>query len=563
VRRMVWWFCLVFVVGEILFRNLTFGWGPPRVESAGPDQVRFGVGFNVADNLFYHSLAQQAQSGLGRFSNIYTTTEHPRLLVSPLFLLAGRLSRSFSISPIAVLNVVSLVALVVFLICLGEACRLLGFSNRTAFVVLCLGLGGGGISWVRVLLDSAGLSGILRMGTVEGPDFYYLDLYPVMAFTVYPFHAGSLGLLSLLTLLVLRFDDPCRRFTWRGRILLGVVAMVQAGIRPYEPLVVLMCFGAVFALSLATHLPPAVKSRRGAIFLCLAAGVLPPSLYNIWVSRQPVFVDWAGVALNLDRGGNWVAAMLTLWTLGAAALLSFRRKTLSTPLAFLGVWVLFCALILVVLSSGLTKLCGGCTIPLSLLAGPVLERTWRGVQSEKVRDAIAVGLACLAFGSPALVHYSLLKSGPPGLPSDLLRVIEAVRHDTGTAVPIVLAGPEPGRLLPGLGGFRVFYGIDGLDAHYPRRRALLSRLGFRPIGGNDFHEVDRVLVEATAREMLDQVHAGRFEYIVEDQGDTIARWLEPSGQGATIYRGPRYRVVKITTAVRSALEDALRSIIEN
>jgi hypothetical protein len=561
VRRMVWWFCLVFVIGEILFRNLTFGWGPPQVEPGGPEQVRFGVGFNVADSLFYDSLAQQARSGLGRFSNLYTVTEHPRLLVSPLFLVIGRLSRSLSASPIAVLNVASLVAVVVFILCMGQACRLLGFGTRTSFLVLCLAMGGGGISWVRFLLDSAGLSGILRMGEVEGPDLYYLDLYPAAAFTVYPFHSISLAILSLLTLLVIRFDGLDRRFAWPQRILLGATAMLLAGIRPYEPLVVLICAGITALLSLATNLPWAVKSRRGAIFLCLAIGVVPPSLYNVWVSRQPVFVDWAGVALNLVRGGNWAAAMFTLWVLVAAAFLSFRRKTLSTPLVFLGVWSLLCAGILILLSSGLTKLCGGCTIPLSLVAGTVIERAWRGVRSEKLARAITVGLACVAFGSPVLVHYSLLKSGPPGLPSDILRAISAVRVDTLEAVPTVLAGPEPGRLLPGLGGFRVFYGIDGLDAYYPRRRALLSRLGFHPVEGKDFLEIDRALVAATAREMLEQVQGGRFDYILEDQGDTISRWLDPSGQGSTVYRGTRYRVVKLTPAVRSALEDALQGII--
>jgi hypothetical protein len=561
-RRMVWWFCVVFVAGEIVFRNLTFGWGPPRVEPGGPEQVRFGVGFNVADSLFYDSLAQQARSGLGRFSNLYTVTEHPRLLVSPLFLMVGWLSRMLSTSPIAVLNVASLFAAVVFILCVAESCRLLGFGRRTAFVVLCLGLGGGGISWFRFLLNRAGLSGILRMGDVEGPDLYFLDLYPASAFTVYPFHSISLAMLALLTLLVIRFDDPGRRFGWPQWIAIGATAMLLATIRPYEPLAVLMCSGVAAALSMATDLPAAIKSRRRAISLCLAVGVIPPSVYSAWVSRQPVFIDWAGVALNLVRGANWVAAMFILWVLVAAAFLSFRKRTLSTPLVFLGVWSLSCAVILVVLSSGLSKLCGGCTIPLSLLAGTVIERGWRRVRSEKVRDVIAVGLACLALGSPALVHYSILRTGPPGLHSDILPAIAALRGDTGAAVPTVLAGPDPGRLLPGLGGFRVFYGIDGLDAHYPRRRALLSRLGFHPVEGKDFLETDRALVEATAREMLEQVRAGRFDYVMEDQGDTIGRWLDPSGQDSTVYRGPRYRVVKVTPAVRSALEDALQAIIE-
>jgi hypothetical protein len=549
---------LALIVLGVLFRTLVSGWGPPA-ETPAAQATLFGLAGYPADNLSYVSWAQQAHDGRWLFDILYTTTTHDRLFFNPLFLLVGRLASLLSVSPLLVLNVLALFSLPIVVLCIAQVGRSLGLSSAATLAATCLAIGGAGLSWLRRVIEWAGVRDLLLVGPV-GPDLSFYDVYPVVAYFVAPYHAASLAFLALLTLVIVRYDDDSRGFGTAGAVALAGMGVLVASIRPHTAIMVLVAYGAVTTATLLADMPASLRRRRVGVCALLAVAMLPPVLYSVWVAQQPVWSAYAG--RHPDERHDWLIGFFLLWALGAAGAASIGwPRLLRSPFAFLAAWALGAASLLLVLNGLIyPKLTYGFTIALAVLAGVAIDRYGARLTSPRIRAAAVVLLAFLALASPLLMMRGFVVARGTLSYSEFFEVVRALRQDAVSPFPAVLTDCDTGVLLPGLSGARVFCGHWALTDDNRQKIVLLSRLGFleegRPVQA--FPNVGDEDVETQARRLADQLSTNTFQYLIVRKRDRIYGSLSAAAD-CTVKDGDRFVLFRMCPEVRSRLSAAVAS----
>jgi hypothetical protein len=537
----------------------------------------YGMVGNRSDYLSYSSWALQARHGAWTFSDLYTTTPHAAIYFNPFFLAAGWLSRAFSVQLELVLNLSVFLSLFIFVFSLDAACRQLRFGGLTTFCVLCLCFGGGGVTWLRRIVDVLGLRSALRFvgpaDTIWGyPDWFFGELFPAITFNASPYHSMSLALIALLAAWLIRYDEPAERLSaWRAAALIGVAAFL-VGLRPYEPVVLLAAYAAYLPCTLfdrSERLTSAIK-RRCWLFSCLLVGIAPVLVYDFWVTRQPVWHEFSQKGLDLIGASDWAGALLVLWVLAIASVVILGRRALRGPYALLVVWSSIIATLLVILHSGLTKLCGGCTIPLALLAGVAIEQGLAQLRSSRQRALAALVLACLALGSSTAVVMRLAKFPADRVSGELLAAMDAIRRDSKLPIPAVLTDTETAMYLPGLGGLRVYCGNWGLTDDFWPKCASLAAVGLGssgpPYQPPDDPEESRAIRAAMAN-LWQQIQQNTFACILIHEGYASPQLEAFEGEmkrrfpQSIIYRGKAYCAVKLDRDTIDNLSLAIGSAI--
>jgi hypothetical protein len=552
--------CLLLLVLLVGFRTFVTGWGfPPGIPEA-PAMLTYGIAANPDDSLSYVSWAEQARNGAWRFSDLYTTTGHAPLLINPLFLLAGRMAALSAVPPLAVLNILSLLALPLFLVSVAWTARMLGLGRFATAAAVWLALGGGGVSWIRELLGLSGLGGILRVGEV-GPDFSYFDLYPAASFFIFPYNAMAVALVALLAALIVRAEDTSRGFSGREAALIAVAALLLAAIRPYEPVMLLSAYGLLAGVSPLLRLSAPVCRRRALVLGCLAAGMILPLAYNVRASGQPVWSEIAAATLG-TRFGDWFGGFFLLWILAAIGAGMLGSRLFASRFAFPAIWAFGCAMVLVVLNSSYSKLCGGCTIPLAMLGGLAVHGIEEHLRQRRCAGVVLALILVFSVASPLLVLARIsLPQNRQRQPSEMFQVIQRIRSDAGMPVPAVLTDIGAGEILPGLGGIRVYCGHWSFTDGFFQKRSLLARLGFSAEPGGGEEPVEHEVMAAEAANLLAQVRAGTFRYLMVTKTHRIYRDLVNVPGAARLYDGELFLVARMTPEVAALIENRLSAII--
>jgi hypothetical protein len=381
-----------------------------------------------------------------------------------------------------------------------------------------------------------------------------MELYPLLAFNVSPFHSMSLAMIALLLALLIRYDDAGHRFSvWGVASLIGVSAFL-VGMRPYEPVVLLAAYAAYLCSSLLSDPNRAGVLRRVALLNCLSIGIIPFLAYDFWLTRQPVWHEFSQKGLDLFGGADWPGAFLVLWVLAIAGVAILGARALKGPYALLIIWCSIYAAVLIVLHSGLTKLSGGCTIPLSLVAGAAVQRMVRRLRLGRQRAIAVAVIACLALGSTTVVLIRTAKFPAPRVPTDLLFAIDAVRRDSSLPVPAVLTDPGTAMYLPGFAGFRVYCGNWALTDNYAAKVSALAAIGLgvapaAPPSSGDLGQSQATT--AAVSELREQIQENVFSYLLIDRSlalpelesfqDSIYRKFPKS----IIYNGKTFRALKL------------------
>jgi hypothetical protein len=560
---------LIAIVLCVAFRTAHSGWGLIGPVPASDESVRFGIATNPGDYLTYSSWAQQSKAGSWNCSDLYTTTPHAAVYFNPFFLIVGWLSRIFSVSPELILNLSVFLSLFIFVAAFDWLCRRLRFGNVATICAFCFCLGGGGVAWLRRGVELLGLEHVLRSVGPDTdlyhiPDWFYAELFPLVSFNVSPFHSMSLALFALLVALLIRYDRPDEPFSWRGACLLIGAATFLVGLRPYEPVVLLAAAGTYFAGSVLFRASTGEVKRRGVLFACLCLGILPFLVYDSWLTRQPVWRDFSHKGLYLFAGSDWAGAFLVLWILAIAGITVLGARALRAPYALLVIWFSIYAAILIVLQSGLTKLCGGCTIPLALLAGVAIEHGGRRLGFRRHPVLASAALGCLALASATVLLGRVAASPPPRVPADLLAAIKAIRHDSSTPAPAVLTDPATALFLPGLGGLRVYCGNWGLTDDYPAKVAALATMGLGVAPPDEQPSApagpDEPDPRRAAREALhQQIQSGVFSYLLidkRDAGHALTKTLDDASRSfpqSVVHNGSAFCVIKLNHDTIAAL----------
>ena len=546
------------LLSAVLFRSLISGWGPPAGTPAAAATV-FGIAAYPADNLSYVSWAAQAKGGRWLFDILYTTTEHPRLFFNPLFLAIGRTSALLDTSPVLALNVLAAFSLPVVVVAFWSICRALGLGGSTTFVALCLALGGGGISWLRQVAGRAGVSDAL-IGPA-GPDLTYYDVYPIVAYFVAPYHALALALVILLVAAIVRADDERRRLTaGAGAAVIGF-GWLLASVRPHVSIMILAAYGTAAAAAIGLRAQRPLVVRRLAVGACLAGAILPPFLYSLWVSRQPVWIEYSSA--HPDATHDWAVGFFLLWGLAGLGLAALGERLIRSPFAFLGAWAIGSAAGLLALNGYIfPKLTYGFTIALAILAGVAIETYKDRLPSLAVRRAVLGAVASFAVASPALMLLQIARTEGTTAWSELFQVVRHIDRDAAAPFPGVLTDCGTGVLLPGLSGSRVFCGHWALTDGNRQKIALLSRLGMLPAA--DAPPADPGVTESEvvswAGVLRSQIGAGTFQYLVLRKADELYGGLGRLDPRCTLADGHRFAVLTMCPQVQALLAGRLAAL---
>ena len=551
-------FALTLLVLAVVFRIFVSGWGPPA-DIPASTATPFGLAAYPADNLSYISWAQQATDGRWLFEILYTTTDHARLFFNPLFLAVGRTASLTGVSPLLVMNLVALVSLPIVVLSIWSMCGSVGLGRTATFLATCLAIGGGGISWVRRILEWSTLSRVVPVGPT-GPDLYFYDVYPIVAYFIAPYHAISLAFLAALSALIVRFDDHQNRLSVGAVIGLVSLGALVAAVRPHTAIMVLAAYAATIAITWSFKLSPAILIRRLTIGVCLAGSMFLPVLYSVWVAQQAVWSDYA--RMHRPETNDWLIGFFVLWVLGAVGVaFTGVRRLVSSTFAFPVAWALGAGVLLLILNGFIfPKLTYGFTMALALLAGVAVDRVSERLSSRVVRT-VAVGVVVwLSFASPLIMMNQFVLNQGVAAPSEFFQVVRTIRNNAGSPFPAVLTDCETGVLLPGLSGSRVFCGHWALTDGNRPKIVLLSRLGFLPDDGQvpSFSNVGETDVQSRASQLLDQLNGDTFQYLVVKKRDRIYKRVATQPQCALI-DGTQFAVWKMCPEVRALLKSAVTS----
>jgi hypothetical protein len=562
---------LIAIVVCVALRTAHSGWGLVGPVPDPDKSVPYGIAVNPTDYLSYSSWAQQARDGAWTFSDLYTTTPHAAIYFNPFFLIVGWLSRIFSVRPELVLNVLIFPALILFVYSLNAASRRLGFGRLTTFCVLCLCFGGGGVTWIRRIVALVGLENTLHINAFanafwDHPDWYYAELFPEVTFNISGFHSMSLALLAVVAFWLIRYDDPAQRFSrWDAVALIGVAAFLVA-LRPYEPVVLLAAYAAYLPctwLDRSERFSGAFK-RRAGLFGCLVVAMAPFLAYDLWLTHQPVWQEFSRKSTDIAGGADWAGAFLVLWLLATIGVPLLGPRALTGPWALLVIWSAIFAVILLILHSGYTKLCGGCTIPLSLLAGVAIEHGLGRLRARPQRALAAVVLACFALGSSTGLLIRIAKAPADRVSGELLAAIDAMRRDSNSRAPAVLTDPGTARYLPGFGGLRVYCGDWGLTDDIEVKRMALARFGLgSPVDPSQPPAEESM--RAAVTDLRQQIRENAFSFLLihrgyaspEVQASEIA--IERRFPQNIVYKGKDYRGIKLGRETPSTTSPAIGS----
>lgn len=549
----------ILLLSALAFRTFVTGWGPPDEPTAARNTV-FGLTDYPADNLSYISWAEQARHGRWVFEILYTTTEHERVLFNPLFLAVGRVASAAAASPLVVLNALAAFSLPVVVLCFAGICRSVGLGRGTSLVATALAVGGGGLSWVREVLHRAGISEALA-GSV-GPDLYFYDIYPIVAFFVAPYHALALALLAILVLLIVRTDDPARPLgAAMLAALLGAGALV-ASVRPHISVMILAAQGAAIAASLVFGLERVIVRRRLIVASVLAAATIPPFVYAVWVAQHPVWIDYAN-AHPEGEFNEWAVGFMLLWILAAAGAAALGTRLLRPGIAFLAAWAAGSGVLLMALNGFLyPKMTYGVTLALAVLAGAGLETFRRQTRSSALVSAAMATLAVLALASPVMMLSGVVRIQGTTASSELFEAIDRIEAHATRPFPAVLTDCGTGVMLPGLGGARVFCGHWALTDGNREKIVLLSQLGFAREGRAipTFDNVTDTDVRSRAVALGDQLAGGTFDYLMMEKTDRLYERVRTAGGGCTVHDGRVYVVLTMCPGLQELLVEDIRRL---
>lgn len=445
------------------------------------------VGF-VDDNLSYASWAIQAAQGRLLFTDLYTVEPHVAALVNPIFLLYGGVAALTGAHAVDAMLWLSLAAVPVAVVAAFAVLAMALNSQRLAALAVVLWVFAAGIGWLRK-----------AVALPVGSDLISRDLHTLTTFVNFPYHAMALawilGALALLLAIDRAIDDGRRPVGLLFALIVLSLATTLA--RPYElPMIALAWF--VYALYRRGS-----RWRIGAAFVHGAA-LLPVVVYQYWISKQPVWAEFARE--SLETGDlypyQFLVGFAFLWPLAFIGIWRLRRDAAPPQARLLVAWFVLMLVPMVFGHLGLAKLAGGAPLLFAALAAPAVVWLWG--RGRRMRLALAAA-ALLSLPSTILVFLYWRAEAVRTVDGEVLALVNALPAETR-----ILTDCETGRFIPALTGRRVWCGHWALTPHYKDKDRQATLLGLyvddHVVPGDDgqvppLHPVN--LKELTVRDGVD------------------------------------------------------------
>jgi len=468
-------------------------------------QWRFtGQVYDVRDINTYLAEMQHGARGEWLLHLPFTSEDHPRALVHPLYLLLGKIAAVTRWSVLTVYHGARLAfglgALLVIYRFIAQFSPYLAV-RRTAFLLTGFG---GGLGWLVLILAGPDWLGDMPI------DFWVPEAFTFPILYGFPHIALSLALLLGALLFYLQAaerisgrshpEPECEqdlawrtRELWQPALTAGVLTLFLGFIVPFDILVVYAAVGAYIAgrLIQTRHWP----SREVIAALGLASVSAPSLLYNAYIfTFNPAFKEWSRQNLGLSPHPlHFVVsyAFLLLLALPGVFYLWRRKRGL-----FLITWVLadvaliyspfnlqrrliiglhpvLCLLVAVSLSHFLLPWW-------SRTQAPILVRWSQGRYTRRGLRRLALTTVLLS----TLPSTLLLLAGPmlqapthiPPLyqPQSIVAASDWLRAHTALN-DVVLSAYETGNYLPARAGNWVYLGHGAITAHYAEKQQEVAR----------------------------------------------------------------------------------------
>jgi hypothetical protein len=454
------------------FRVLT-GAGLGLSFSARPDgTIPTGIVWNHPDTLSYASWAQQTRFGSPFNSDLYTTAPHPAAYFNAAFAALGLGARWLGAPVMGLLNVAGLVGAAITVVALYHIGLRLGLTPPAArwSVVFLVA-----VTSLSYVVKAVCLLLHVPPDPYFGADHIYVDAFGFTTFLLYPYHAFSVGWMCLVLWLAAIVEGkdhpPGRGQTWR-LLLLGALTLALSVVHPYEGPMVVASYAA-YALVAAVR-QDKDRRRRLAITLTLLIPTLLGVAYSFWLSRQPVWDNFA--SLSMSHSYSRFA-----WIVGYGLTLPFAlvgvAKSMSDPriakARWMAWWSLLLVFLLIVANVKFAKISNGGQVPLALMAGTgwahLLERTatWKQGRWRRLGYVTASIVCSIVLLQSVLLMRDVLRRQPTHvIDMHLMQATAEIRKLSHTASPAVLCDINTGSLLPGMAGFRVYAGHWSLTPEF-------------------------------------------------------------------------------------------------
>ena len=332
-----------------------------------------------------------------------------------------------------------------------------------------------------------------------GSDLISRDLHTLTTFVNFPYHAMALawilGALALLLAIDRAIDDGRRPVGLL--VALIVLSLVTTLARPYElPMIAL----AWFLYALYRRGP---RWRLGAAFVHGAA-LLPVVVYQYWISKQPVWAEFARE--SLETGDlypyQFLVGFAFFWPLAFIGIWRLRRDAAPPQARLLVAWFVLMLVPMLFGGLGMAKLAGGAPLLFAALAAPAVVWLWG--RGRRMRLALAAA-ALLSLPSTVLVFLYWRAEAVRTVDGEVLALVNALPAETR-----ILTDCETGRFIPALTGRQVWCGHWALTPHYKDKDRQATLLGLyvddHVVPGDDgqvppLHPVN--LKELTVRDGVD------------------------------------------------------------
>jgi len=505
------------LVGVRVWTGAGFGF-QGQFGSAGEPTVASGFLSNPEDNFSYAAWAEQARNGRVLFDDLFTTQPHPRVFVNFYFFLVGNVSRVLNVPVTAVLILFGISGAALTVILAFRVALLLGFPESAARWGTVFAAFSSGFSGLTILINKIAGTSLPAVAA----DLEHQDALLISTFFAYPYHAAAVAMMAVLIAALLSQEGTDEQGRGFGTILvLPLLALMLSWTRPYEITMLTASFGIYVLLLMGSRNAAWTNSLKLLVIIGCAA--LPALAYYHSLERLQVWSYFALLSWDHPRERWW-------WLIGYGAALPFAlvgsvlcfRNAQWSRGRWFALWVGLLVVFLVVVPIRQTKICNGGYFPMTILAGLgfswLLERVSR-VPGVWLRALSRVGAACCCVLFFITLPFLVTGYSAHRFSSDLKYAVHDIKKLSGTSLqpPTVLCDTETGKILPGIGGVRVFAGHWALTPEFELKQEQLIAAGVEPSESSGIHP----RFEAFSRLLT----MNRFDYLLLKRQTPASRFV--------------------------------------
>lgn len=440
----------------------------------------------TGDTYVYMSMVEEARQGAWSFHNLFTSENHPPVLLNPLWWLLGFFARFFTLdsgwwlqiarSLLIFISVpVSYLAIAVFVKKSGT--RLLGLA-------LALSVSGLGYLYYR-LVDPSIMPNIFTVEFYSTPtDVWLSEAHPLLMFLASPhFQLSFICLLFTFIFFYLGMTGGPKRYL----VFSGLFNLVLAIFHPYETVFILFV---TLTFTVVLILWPGVTWKKVGGYLArfaLMVLITAPGLaYQAYVFfGQPVFKSWAWQSMTVSPNYQYYLWGFGIYVPLAIIGLIVMFRQFNQRYAFVLTWVIVTIPLLYSPFPFNRRFIEGIFIPLGIISAVALVAAYEKITATPAWKRRLFILLTGVVLSVAIIPtnfynwWSFLEVQrqypvvPFYLPKNERAALEWLKNNTPPG-SVVLSGHIAGFFIPAFSARPVFIGHDLQTAYFAQKKPMME-----------------------------------------------------------------------------------------